>query len=186
MDLAGYRGLPTLCSILPTPLCSPLQLNNRDTNGRSHRNSLSLSSDFAITSCISPVTCVCPHYPHLLFFFLLPLKSTPIGSQGRSFIPSTIFCIPLHKGFIFLPLFFLIGARTLIETFWVKTFLDVNGQQRRQKWNCCNFNEYIQFYYFKSRNIIAFSILKKLKKFSPIINRILMEMAEAVIDGNSH
>jgi len=67
----------------------------------------------------------------------------------------------------------------------VKAFLEVNGQQRRWKWNCCNFNEYIQFLYFKSSNIIAFSI-QWLKKFSPITNRILMEMAEVVMDGNSY
>lgn len=161
--------------------------------GELHRDTFSLS--FSVRWQLPPASVllpVCALITHT--FYLFNCLSNPRRSKVRAEIlsplsspppPAPILCILLHKDFPPTTTFLLIGAGILIETFWVKTFLDVNGQQRRQKWNCCNFNEYIQFYYFKSSNVIAFSI-QRLKKFSPIINRILMEMAEVVMDSNSH
>lgn len=126
-----------------TPLCSQKQLKGSDPKGRAPTTPyLFLCTGLAITTHLCLVVFVCPYSPDLSVFNSNPhlLKDTAeILSPAQS---SASHCI---RAFSF-PLFFLIGDGILIETFWVKTFLDINGQQRRWKWNCCNFNEYIQFY----------------------------------------
>lgn len=145
-DLAGYCSLPVLQGVCsPTRLPSAHKSSWRAVIQRESSTTtpyLFLCTGLAITTHLCLVVFVCPYCLDLSVF-----NSNPHVLKNRAEILSPAQSSASHciRAFSF-PLFFLIGDGILIETFWVKTFLDINGQQRRQKWNCCKFNEYIQFY----------------------------------------